>query len=135
MTVTNEAIGIIIVDHGSKRPAANEMLNEVVHRYKEYSGRSLVEAAHMEIAEPSICEAFGRCVEQGAQRIVVHPFFLSPGKHATKDIPALLEEASLKYPGVEWSLGKTMGLHPVMSALIESSVSDAIAELEQFQQR
>mmetsp|Transcript_16199 Transcript_16199/g.25995 ORF Transcript_16199/g.25995 Transcript_16199/m.25995 type:complete len:110 (+) Transcript_16199:63-392(+) len=62
-------------------------------------------------------------------------FFLSPGKHATKDIPALLEEASLKYPGVEWSLGKTMGLHPVMSALIESSVSDAIAELEQFQQR
>ena len=34
-----------------------------------------------ELAEPSIKEAFGKCVQQGASRIIVSPYFLSPGRH------------------------------------------------------
>ena len=34
-----------------------------------------------ELAEPSIRDAFQSCVEQGAHRIIVSPFFLSPGRH------------------------------------------------------
>jgi hypothetical protein len=34
-----------------------------------------------ELAEPTIKEAFGKCVEQGASRIIVSPYFLSPGRH------------------------------------------------------
>lgn len=33
------------------------------------------------MAEPSIWDAFSSCVEQGANRVVVSPFFLSPGRH------------------------------------------------------
>ena len=49
--------------------------------YREESRRPIVELAHMEIAEPSIEVAFGRCVEQGATLVAVSPFFLSPGRH------------------------------------------------------
>jgi len=48
--------------------------------YREQSGRAIVQLAHMEIAEPSIDEAFARCVEQGATLVAVSPFFLSPGR-------------------------------------------------------
>ena len=34
-----------------------------------------------ELAEPSIRDSFASCVEQGAKRIVVSPFFLFPGRH------------------------------------------------------
>jgi len=37
-----------------------------------------------ELAEPSIRDAFQSCVEQGAHRIIVSPFFLSPGRHWTQ---------------------------------------------------
>jgi sirohydrochlorin ferrochelatase len=33
------------------------------------------------LAEPSIRDAFGSCVEQGANRVIVSPFFLLPGRH------------------------------------------------------
>jgi hypothetical protein len=34
-----------------------------------------------ELAEPSIKDAFGKCVQLGASRAIVSPYFLSPGRH------------------------------------------------------
>lgn len=122
-----EKMGVIVVDHGSRRQASNLLLvgdectlsslnplesaqilllsspssflffrdshlppptpreyfaqEEFVRMYREETGRPIVEIAHMEIAEPSIEVAFGRCVEQGATLVAVSPFFLSPGRH------------------------------------------------------
>lgn len=36
---------------------------------------------NQELAEPSIKDAFGICVQQGANRVIVSPFFLFPGRH------------------------------------------------------
>ena len=51
----------------------------------------------MELAEPSLAQAYEACVAQGAKSVVCHPFFLSPGRHATEDIPLMLAEAASKY--------------------------------------
>ena len=48
------SVGIIIVDHGSRKAEANEMLFDIVDQYKQFSNNKIVEAAHMELAEPSI---------------------------------------------------------------------------------
>ncbi|KAJ1395033.1 hypothetical protein B484DRAFT_314431, partial [Ochromonadaceae sp. CCMP2298] len=84
--------GIIIVDHGSRKETANLSLLQV-RTFKLSSGHQLVEAAHMELAEPSIATAYQRCVEQGASHIVCHPYFLSRGRHVQEDIPALMLQA------------------------------------------
>ena len=47
-------MGVVIVDHGSRRKASNDLLEEFVRMYKEQTGRPIVELAHMEIAEPDI---------------------------------------------------------------------------------
>ena len=78
---------------------------------KRFAGRfAIVEPAHMEIAEPSIATAFGRCVRRGAKRVVVCPFFLGPGKHWTQDIPRLTAEAAAKHPGVAYHVTQTLGI-------------------------
>ena len=65
----NDKIGLIIVDHGSRRTEANDLLFNIVDRYKLKSEYDIIEGAHMELAEPSIKDAFIKCVESGATKI------------------------------------------------------------------
>src|ERR1700722_6561312 len=62
--------GIVIVDHGSRREESNLMLERVAERFAQrFLGKySIVEPAHMELAEPSIATAFARCMQRGAKR-------------------------------------------------------------------
>ncbi len=121
-------VGIIVVDHGSRRAEANAALEGVVADFRKVSGYDLVEPAHMELAEPSIATAFGRCVEQGATFIVCHPFFLSRGRHVVEDIPTLMEEAASIFPGVGWALSQPLGLQAEIPRLMQMAVSDCMRE-------
>ena len=114
--------GIIIVDHGSRRRESNEMLHEATSRFSAQSEFSIVEPAHMELAEPTIDQAFARCVARGATEIVVFPYFLSPGRHWTEDIPRLTAAAAKQHPGVTWLVTAPFGLHPGMLAVINDRI-------------
>lgn len=121
-------VGVIVVDHGSRRREANDALEQVVADFRRVSGHALVEPAHMELAEPSIATAFGRCVEQGATFIVCHPFFLSRGRHVVEDIPTLMEEAASIFPGVGWALSQPLGLQADIPRLMQLAVAECMAE-------
>jgi sirohydrochlorin ferrochelatase len=116
--------GIIIVDHGSRRDESNRMLEEVAglfaKRFEERYG--IVEAAHMEIAEPSIAAAYEKCVRRGATRVVVCPFFLGPGKHWTSDIPRLTNEAAQKFPGTHYHVTMPLGIDDLILDLLDKRV-------------
>ncbi|KDO55190.1 hypothetical protein CISIN_1g023828mg [Citrus sinensis] len=103
--------GVIIVDHGSRRRESNLMLKQFVAMFREKTGYLIVEPAHMELAEPSIKDAFGSCVQQGANRVIVSPFFLFPGRHWCQDIPSLTAEAAKEHPGVPYIVTAPLGLH------------------------
>lgn len=117
-------LGIILVDHGSRFKAANDMLDEVVAMFKRVSGNRIVQAAHMELAEPTIAQAFDACVRQGAGRVAVHPYFLSPGKHSTTDIPRIVEQAAAQHPGVTFHVTPPLGLDDKIAEVIMRRVSE-----------
>ncbi len=103
--------GIILVDHGSRLASANDMLLDVVAMFRQVSGYQIVEPAHMELAAPSIADAFSACVRQGATRVVVHPYFLSPGRHSTADIPRLVAAAAAKdHSDIPFHVTEPLGL-------------------------
>lgn len=111
-------LGIVLVDHGSKRDEANTLLEDVAQLFRGATGAPVVEIAHMELAEPTIAQAFARCVAQGAKRVVVHPYFLAPGRHSTTDIPRLVAEAAANHPAVSYTVTAPLGLDPRMSGII-----------------
>jgi sirohydrochlorin ferrochelatase len=112
----------MIVDHGSRRTESNKTLHRATARFAADSKYEIVEPAHMELAEPSIATAFDRCVQRGAKRVIVFPYFLSPGRHWTEDIPKLVALAAQKHPTVEWLVTAPFGLHPDMNAIIADRI-------------
>jgi len=123
-----ERTGIVLVDHGSRRDASNRMLDEVAAAFVRQSKWRIVEPAHMEIAEPSIATAFGRCVARGATLVVVFPYLLSPGRHWKEDIPRLAAEAAKVHPGVRHLVTEPFGVHPLLMGVIEERIDGALGQ-------
>lgn len=111
-------VGILIVDHGSRVATSNDLLLAFAEQFVRESPAAIVEAAHMELAEPSIATGLARCVKRGARVVVVSPFFLLPGRHWNEDIPNLVAEAAREHPGLQWFLAAPLGLHPLLPEIL-----------------
>lgn len=84
----------------------------------------------MELAEPSIATAFGRCVKRGAERVVVCPYFLAPGKHWHQDIPNLAREAAMPYPETPYVVTAPIGLDPMINDVIASRLDYCLGKID-----
>ncbi len=120
---------ILIIDHGSTRAEANDMLADVANLLQQMVGDGvIVRHAHMELAEPSIPQGFADCVRAGATDVVAFPYMLSPGKHVTRDVPRLVAEAAREYPNVSYRVTEAFGVHQKLAEVIaERTGVDVIA--------
>ncbi len=123
---SGEEVGVIVVDHGSRRADSNRMLLEVVRLFAASTRFRIVEPAHMVLAEPSIATAFDRCVERGATLVVIHPYFLLPGRHWDEDIPGLADQAAGKHHGVRYLVTAPLGIHPLLADIISERVEQCL---------
>lgn len=111
---------VLLVDHGSRRAEANEQLEALVDLVRARLRDHLVLGAHLELATPSVAEGIDACVAAGAREIVIHPFFLAPGRHSTEDLPRLAREATERHRAVSIRVGPCLGLHPgLVDAVLE----------------
>ncbi|HEX3598685.1 MAG TPA: CbiX/SirB N-terminal domain-containing protein [Lacipirellulaceae bacterium] len=130
MRDVDQQLGVILVDHGSRREESNALLLDVVQNFAASSGYQIVEPAHMELAEPSVATAFARCVERGAKTVIVFPYFLLPGRHWNEDIPRLAAAAAAKHPGVRYLVTAPFGLHPLMAEVIQQRITHCLSHTQ-----
>jgi sirohydrochlorin cobaltochelatase len=119
--------GLLVIGHGSRRDEANATLRDVARRLSADGTFAVVEAAFLELSEPTIEQGYGRLVEAGCTHVVAHPFFLFPGLHTTADIPAQLSEAARRHPGASWSVSEPLGLHPGVLQAAADRIAAALA--------
>jgi sirohydrochlorin ferrochelatase len=117
---------LIIVDHGSRLAEANDLLEDVARMLRDAT-TDRVYTAHMELAEPTIGQAFDAAVADGADHVFIFPYFLAPGRHSRQDIPRMCAAAAAKHPGVRWHCGGPIGLDPALTELILRRVQDCEA--------
>ncbi|MDA8210586.1 MAG: CbiX/SirB N-terminal domain-containing protein [Clostridia bacterium] len=117
--------GIVVLGHGSKTVVdeANLALFGVVDLVKNKLNTSLVEAAFMmrESGKQTLQQAIDKLVEQGANRIVVAPWFLTNGLHIQQDIPEELAEARKRHGElVEIAFARHLGPDPrIVDVLVD----------------
>jgi len=116
---------IVIVDHGSRAPAANRVVAALARKLKRRLPGAIIHFAHMELAAPTIAEAIDACVADGAREIVVHPYFLSPGVHGRRDVPALARAAARKHRGVRVRITAPLGGHDLLVEIVLDRVGIA----------
>lgn len=114
-----------MVDHGSRLASANTEFERLVRELATRKGFAICEPAHMELAPPTIAEAFERAVAAGADEILVHPYFLAMGRHASEDVPAQCVAAAARWPHVRWSLTAPLGTSPLIFDAIGERIEDA----------
>jgi uroporphyrin-III C-methyltransferase len=117
---TEKQLGILVVGHGSRREEANEDVRAAARLIAMRGAFSCVEPAFLEIVSPTIDDAFAKLVRRGADHVIVHPYFLSPGRHTRGDIPLDVEAAASRHPGVTYQITEPLAAHPlVIDASIE----------------
>ncbi len=109
---------LLLVDHGSRRTEANDMLEDVARLLRQKRPDLIIHIAHMELAEPTIAQGIQACVQNGATEIIVHPYMLSPGRHATQDIPQMAQEAAKAHPNITITTTAPLGLHEKLADVV-----------------
>tara|TARA_Y100001970_G_scaffold48106_1_gene60908 strand:- start:5642 stop:6001 length:360 start_codon:yes stop_codon:yes gene_type:complete len=109
---------LLIIDHGSKKQAANDMINDIVALIKSKQPNLIVVGSHMELASPTIEDGIHDCIKQGATKIIAQPFMLSPGRHTTEDIPQMVAEIAKNFPNINISTSTHLGVHPLLVDII-----------------
>lgn len=118
---------ILLVDHGSRQASANAQLEKVANLVAQRSEMP-VGYAHMELAEPTMEAAIEALIAKGAESVVVMPYFLAPGRHATTDIPRMAHEIFARHPGVLWSVAAPLGVHELLAELVLVRVGLGVPE-------
>lgn len=117
-----DRVGLVVVDHGSRRSESNVAQEWLVRAWGATRPYVAVEPAHMELAEPTIGDAFDACVAAGASMVVVAPYFLGPGRHWDRDIPDLAAEAAARHAGVRHLVTAPLGPDMQLLDLLETRV-------------
>ncbi|HEX8834851.1 MAG TPA: CbiX/SirB N-terminal domain-containing protein [Abditibacteriaceae bacterium] len=116
---------ILLFSHGSLLCGAGENLSNVARQMRERGDAEIVEAGYLNYSEPLFAEAFTRCVEQGATRVTVVPYFLVAGKFVKVDLPREVEKVQRNFPEIEVRLADAMRFHPSLADAIVGSASRA----------
>lgn len=120
-------VGVLLVDHGSRVRAANDALDALRDAYARRAPPSWrVAAAHMEIAAPTIEDGVDALVDDGCGTVVCVPCFLSPGRHATEDVPRLFDAAAARHPAVRATMAPHLGTAPALVDAIHGLVAAAV---------
>ena len=117
---------LILVDHGSKVDKANKLLIEIVNllKKKQNTGFDFITHCHMELSDPTIEDAFEQAVNSGATEVIVHPYFLAPGRHSKTDIPNMVNKAASKYPNIKYRVTEPLGVHDkILEVVLERAES------------
>lgn len=117
---------IILVDHGSRRPEANEHLQGLARLLAARRPDWSIRCAHLEICPPHVPEVVDACVRDGVDKVFLHPFFLLPGRHTRDDLPRLAEEARSRHPGVSFIVTETLGLDPRLVEIVLARIDEAM---------
>jgi len=105
---------LLLIAHGSREDGANADLQHIVGAMRRRGHYAIVEPAFLEIAEPTMESGGQRCVEQGAERVILLPYFLSAGVHVRRDLQEFRSRLAERHPQVTFYLAEPLGPDPVL---------------------
>ncbi|MBI1823942.1 MAG: sirohydrochlorin chelatase [Nitrospirae bacterium] len=118
-----EETAVLIIGRGSSDPDANSDLHKVSRLLWEEHRFGWVETCFIGVTEPDLPTGIKRCVQLGAKRIILMPYFIFTGA-MIKRVEALLVDSRPLYQEIEILLGQYFGKDPQFLELIEERFAE-----------
>lgn len=118
---------LLIVGHGTRDPVGHAQFQQLVERHREARPERRVAGCFLELQRPTIAEAIERLIEQGAEAIELAPALLFAAGHALRDVPAEIEAARRRHPGVSFTQADVLGCRPDVLELSARRFDEALA--------
>lgn len=119
---------VILLGHGSIREQANVEVRNMWKMLAEQLPDLQISGSFVEVAEPTLEQEIGRLAEQGVERIVIVPMFLTRGNHLSNGIPRILEAMRQLYSHIQIELTRHLGVDPLLAEIIKNRLREAGVE-------
>ena len=116
---------VVLVGHGSKLEGSSAALEQVLTQLRKKEPETVFQTAFLELRSPNIPQAIQFCLNQGAEEIVIVPYFVQLGRHVAHDIPRIVDEAKTQYPDREIRLAPYLGFDERIVPVIEDRIRQA----------
>jgi sirohydrochlorin ferrochelatase len=116
---------LLLIAHGSRRAESNDEVRTLTAKLTSCANASysIVRCAFLELAEPSIPDGIELCIKEGAEEVVVLPYFLSAGRHVVTDIPNEVRGKQEEYPQVKIRIANYLGASTGIPDLLLAAAS------------
>jgi len=92
--------GIVLFAHGARDPEWARPFEAIRECVRQQRPEYPIALAYLEAMTPSLPEAIGTLVSEGASAITVFPIFMAQGGHLKQDLPRILTEVRAAHPHV-----------------------------------
>ena len=117
--------GVLILGHGSRREDANEEIRHVAVKLKESNPEGMYGVGFLEFGKPSLVDAIEELLEEGVEKVVIMPMFLTVGNHMHRDIPGKILRLKTTYPDVSFVFAKHLGPDPRIIEIVKDRILEA----------
>lgn len=123
-----ERTAVLLIAHGSRRAEANQDLVQLAQLIRGRQEYDWVEVSYLELTTPTIQDGGRLCVQHGATRVLMLPYFLSAGVHVVSDLEENREQLAAEFPTVTFVLCPHLGLHPLMADIVLARLQEGDAQ-------
>jgi sirohydrochlorin cobaltochelatase len=111
--------GLLLFSHGSLLCGADMMVRSHAERLRNLkSSYKAVEIGFLNYNHPDLAEAVNNLSQAGCATIIALPYFLIPGKFASRDLPAQIETIKKNKPELKFIVGEPLGYSPLLANAI-----------------
>src|SRR3989338_7993485 len=116
---------VVLIGHGSHLTKADDAIGSVVYSLRKKEPDTVVEIAFLEIRSPNIPESIELVLSQGAEEVVLVPYFVQTGRHVVEDVPKIVSEAQAKHPGEKIRLAEYLGFDERIVSVVYDRIRKA----------
>lgn len=119
---------LLLVAHGTRNRAGNHETLAFADQWRQMHPEWHIETCFIEHAEILIDAGLDRAA-QGARLVLVLPLILNAAGHVKMELPAALEQARERHPGVEFRLVPHLGMGPEIRDVLQKQLDGLMKQL------
>jgi sirohydrochlorin cobaltochelatase len=123
---------LLLAGHGSRSTAGVEEYFALADRVRALAPDLTVGTGFIELASPPLTTAAADLAAAGHEHIVVLPLVLLGAGHAKTDVPGSIAVARQHLPGVRFTYGRQLGVHPNLLSVLDERLAAAVPPGERF---